>query len=286
MAVIGERRLGRSGITVPALGVGTNRWGGRPSTQAALNEAFAAAIDVGVGSFDTAEIYTGGKSERAIGQAAKEDGRPAFIASKFAPFPYRLTASQFSRALDRSLARLGRDSIDLYYVHFPFSPVGLPPWIRAMAEAVRSGRIRAVGVSNCSASQMKTAAAVLERYDVPLAANQVQYSPTHRQPENNGVLEACRDMDVALVAYRPISGGSISGRGSAGGGTLSGVLGEVAQAHDATVIQVALSWLLHQDEHVIAIPGATKAAHVRENAAALALGLSDEEVRTIATAAD
>jgi aryl-alcohol dehydrogenase-like predicted oxidoreductase len=285
MAVIGERGLGRSGITVPALGVGTNRWGGRDRTQATLNEAFAAAIDMGVGSFDTAEIYTGGKSERAIGQAAKEDGRPAFIASKFAPFPHRLTAGQFSRALDRSLARLGRDSIDLYYVHFPFSPVGLSPWIRAMAEAVRSGRIRAVGVSNCSASQMKAAAGVLERYNVPLAANQVQYSLTHRRAETNGVLDACREMDVALVAYRPISGGSISGRGSARGGALSGVLGEVAQAHDATVTQVALSWLLHQDDHVIAIPGATKASHVRENAAVLALGLSDEEVRAIAMAA-
>jgi aryl-alcohol dehydrogenase-like predicted oxidoreductase len=285
MALIEERGLGRSGITVPALGVGTNRWGSRPSTQAALNEVFAAAIDAGVGSFDTAEIYAGGKSERAIGQAAKEDGRPAFIASKFAPFPHRLTAGQFSRALDRSLARLGRDWIDLYYVHFPFSPVGLSPWIRAMAEAVRSGRIRAVGVSNYSASQMKAAAAVLERYDVPLAANQVQYSLTHRGPETNGVLDACREMDVALVAYRPISGGAISESGSAGAGTLSGVLGGIAQAHDATVSQVALSWLLHQDEHVIAIPGTTKAAHVRENAAALALGLSDEEVRAIATAA-
>jgi aryl-alcohol dehydrogenase-like predicted oxidoreductase len=133
---------------------------------------------------------------------------------------------------------------------------------------------------------MKAAAAVLERYDVPLAANQVQYSLTHRGPETDGVLDACREMDVALVAYRPISGGSIGGRGSAGVGTLSGVLGEVAQAHDATVSQVALSWLLHQDEHVIAIPGATKAAHVRENAAALALGLSDEEVRAIAAAAE
>src|SRR5262249_8795566 len=155
--------------------------------------------------------------------------------------------------------------------------------IKAMAEAVRSGRIRAVGVSNCSASQMKAAVAVLERYDVPLAANQVQYSLTHRRPETNGVLDACREPGVALGAYRPISGGSLSG--SAEGGTLSGVLGEVAQAHEATVSQVALSWLLHQDEHVIAIPGATRAAHVRENAVALALRLSDDEVRAIATAA-
>ena len=282
-----QRPLGASGIVVPAVGVGTNRWGGRASDPARLAEAYTAALDAGVGFFDTAEIYSGGKSERAVGTEAHADPRPVVLASKFAPYPHRLTAAQFSRALDRTLERMGRDSIDLYYLHFPYSPVGVGTWMKAMVQAVKAGKIRAVGVSNCSAAQMRKAAAVLGQYDLPLAANQVQYSLTHRKPETDGVLDACRDMDVALVAYRPIGGGSLRAGASSGSGptALMTVLGEVAARCGGTVTQVALAWLLRRDEHVIAIPGATKPAHVSENAGALSLELSADDLSAIDTAA-
>ena len=116
-----ERPLGRSGVSVPALGVGTNRWNTGEPGQARLNETLAAAVDVGMGFFDTAEAYGFGKSERAVGVAARQDGRPVVLASKFAPLPARLTATQFDSALDRTLKRLGRESLDLYYLHFPYS---------------------------------------------------------------------------------------------------------------------------------------------------------------------
>ena len=190
---------------------------------------------------------------------------------------------QFESALEKTLARLGHDSLDLYYLHFPYSPVALGTWMRAMASAVRAGKIRAVGISNCSPAQMRKAADILARYEIPLAANQVQYSLLHRKPESDGVLEACRRMDVALVAYRPIGGGAISAGPSSSSSrfALADTLREVAAAHGASATQVALAWLLARDDHVIAIPGATRPEHVRENAGALSLALSEEEFAAI-----
>ena len=150
-----------------------------------------------------------------------------------------------------------------------------------MASAVRAGKIRAVGISNCSVAQMRKAADVLARYDIPLAANQVQYSLLHRKPETDGVLDACRRMDVALVAYRPIGGGALSSgpAKSSGRSALADTLREVAAARSATAAQVALAWLLKRDDHVIPIPGATRPEHVRENAGALSLDAQRRRVR-------
>jgi aryl-alcohol dehydrogenase-like predicted oxidoreductase len=155
--------------------------------------------------------------------------------------------------------------------------------MRAMAGAVRAGRIRAVGISNCSPAQMRKAADALARYDIPLAANQVQYSLLHRKPESDGVLEACHRMDVALVAYRPLAGGAVGtgSRSNSGRSVLADTLREVATARRATATQVALAWLLARDDHVIAIPGATRPEHVRENAGTLSLALSEEEFAAI-----
>ena len=274
-----RRPLGRSGIDVPAVGVGTNRWNVAGPGEARLRDTLAAALDTGMGFFDTAEIYSAGRSEMALGEAARQDGRPVLMASKFAPLPYRVTAGQFASALDKTLERLGRDSLDLYYLHFPYSPLGVGAWMRAMASAVRAGKIRAVGISNCTVARMRKAADVLARYGIPLAANQVQYSLLHRKPETDGVLDACRRMDVALVAYRPIGGGVLGAGSSTGPGTsaLAGTLREVAAARGATAAQVALAWLLNRDDHVIPIPGATRPEHIRENSAALTLELSEQE---------
>lgn len=205
------------------------------------------------------------------------------LASKFAPLPARLTAAQFDSALEGTLKRLGRESLDLYYLHFPYSPRGVDTWMKAMAKAIEAGKIRAARVSNGNVAQMRKAADVLARYGIPLAANQVQYSLLHRAPETNGVLDACRQMDVALIAYRPLAGGAVSAgsRKSKGPAALADALQEVAAAQDATTLQVALAWLLKRDSHVIAIPGATKPDHVRQSSRALTLELSDEEFAAI-----
>jgi aryl-alcohol dehydrogenase-like predicted oxidoreductase len=105
----------------------------------------------------------------------------------------------------------------------------------------------------------------------------------HRAPETNGVLDACRQMDVALVAYQPLAGGAVGGgsRKRQGPAALADTLQEVATTRDATTLQVALAWLLKRDDHVIAIPGATKPEHVRQNSRVLTLELSNKEFAAI-----
>ena len=274
------RPLGKTGADVSAIGVGTNRWS-HGANDAPVFETYQALLD-GSGAFiDTAEIYGFGKSERLIGDCLRRDGRPAFVASKFAPFIARTSPRHLMAALDASLARLGIASIDLYYVHFPFPFADLGGFADGLAEAVKSGKAEHVGVSNFSADQMRRVADRLARSNIPLAANEVHYSLAHRHPETNGVLEACRELDVALVAYFPLASGRLAGPpADAKPDKLDAVrrtLGEIAQAHQASPSQAALNWLLARDPRVIPIPGATKAHHAKANLAALDWRLTDEE---------
>jgi aryl-alcohol dehydrogenase-like predicted oxidoreductase len=280
-----NRVLGSSGLEVSLLGVGTNKWR-HGTNDDAVSQTFTASLDAGITFFDTAEVYNSGRSERLLGICLKNDPRPAVVASKFAPWPTRVTYPQFAAALDASLWRLGRTSVDLYYIHWPFTLLGVDTLMDWMARAVAARKVRAVGVSNFTAAQMRRAAHRLARYHIPLAANEVHYSLTHRDPETNGVLSACRDLNVALVAYRPLEGGQIIADSSESGGSqanskLAQALRAVAEPHGATTSQVALRWLLQRDELVIPIPGATRAQHAGENAAALDLLLRDEEFAAI-----
>jgi len=255
------RLLGKTGISVAALGVGTNRWGAGGKDANALAPLFSAALDAGANLIDTAEMYQFGKSEKVIGEMMRRDPRPAAIVSKFAPYPTRFSSKTLLRALDASLARLGARTIDLYLVHWPYTLIGIDAMMDRLADAAAAGKVRAVGVSNFGARHMQRAAERLARHHLVLAANEVSYSLLQRGPEQNGVLAACRDLDVALIAYRPLSNGRI--------GKISGALGqtlrEISAATGKTLAQIALGWLLHRDRRVIAIPGATSVAHLREN---------------------
>jgi aryl-alcohol dehydrogenase-like predicted oxidoreductase len=268
------RTLGASGIRVPALGVGTNRWGIPGKSADVLIPVFSAALDAGSNLFDTAEVYQFGDSERAIGECLRRDPRPALVVSKFAPYPTRYSSKSWFKALEGSLTRLGTRTIDLYLIHFPFSFLGIPSLMDMLAEVARSGKVRAVGISNFSAKQMYAAADRLERHGIPLAANEVHFSLFHRDPERNGVLEACRKLNVALIAYRPLAGG----RNRQDGSTLDRTLAGIARARQKTAAQVVLNWLLHKGEQIVAIPGATSVAHLRENVGSVGWTLNDNEL--------
>ena len=201
------RQLGATGLVVSPLGLGTNRWVYGKNDEA-VAQTFRAYVDAGGNFFDTAEVYGFGKSERLLGACLRQDARPTVIASKYMPLP----SHPFKKALDGSLKRLGVQTIDLYYIHFPRG--NIEKLMDQMAQAVADGKIRAIGVSNCSAAQMHLASARLARYDIPLAANEVHYNLLHRQPEVNGVLDACRELNVALVAYVPLASGQLSSTSS------------------------------------------------------------------------
>ncbi|HEY4033515.1 MAG TPA: aldo/keto reductase [Ktedonobacteraceae bacterium] len=288
------RPLGASGIKVSPLGTGTNRWVQDKNNEAVF-QTFRSFVDAGVNLFDTAEVYNGGKSERLLGECARQDSRSVVIASKFAPLPTRLSHRQFMNALDASLSRLGVQTIDLYYIHWPFLTfLSIETMMDMMARAIEAGKVRAVGVSNFSAGQMCRAADRLARYDIPLAANQVYYNLLHRQPEVNGVLDACRELNVALVAFFPLASGRLTSGSSPAAssrsssstrekrqGDLQETLHSIAQKRGKSISQVVLNWFLHRDEHVIPIPGATSARHALENADTLSWELSNDEFAAI-----
>jgi aryl-alcohol dehydrogenase-like predicted oxidoreductase len=273
------RPLGASGLTVSPLGVGTNKWN-YGKNDAAVLQTFQASLDAGINFFDTAEIYGFGKSERLLGECLRQTQRQVVIATKFAPLPTR----HLGKALDASLARLGLQTVDLYYIHFPIGRIDA--LMDQMAEAIQQGKIRAVGVSNFTAAQMRQAADRLARYNIPLAANEVQYNLLHRQPEINGVLDACRELNVAMVAYFPLVSGKITANQSSSTSSkeqkgLHVVLQTIAEKRGKSISQVILNWLLRRDEHIIPIPGSTHAAHALNNAETLNWELSAEEFTAI-----
>ena len=308
MIQIDTRQLGATGITVPSMGVGVWSWGdtgfwgyGSTYTGEDIRQAYTACLDIGLNFFDTAEMYGGGESERILGACKREDGRPIIIASKFAPLPNRFSARTLMTALDASLERLEVDTIDLYQIHFPFTILQTDALMDALAQAVRAGKVRAVGVSNYGAEHMRRAHARLARHDIPLASNQVHYNLLHRKPERNGVLAACRELHVALIAYSPLEQGLLTGKyrpgkkqyvpagprrfmPAYGTGRLHKIepllqeMERIASAHSKTIAQVALNWLLCKDECIIPIPGAKNLRQAQDNAGAIGWRMTAAEM--------
>lgn len=259
--------------------------------------ALEASIAAGVNFFDTAEMYSGGASERRLGELAR--GQDIVIATKFPPGPFYRTQSM-PKELEASLARLGRNSVDLYQHHFPSSLVSIPKLMDLMADAVEAGKIKAVGVSNYSAKQMRIAHAALAKRGIPLASNQVQYSLLHRQPEVNGVLDACRELGITLIAYQPLASGALSGKyvvgtrptgfrrfmkyfrgkGFEAVAPVVALLREIGGRYSKNPAQVALRWLI-ENESVLPIPGAKNGQQATDNAGALLFCLTPTEIEAL-----
>jgi aryl-alcohol dehydrogenase-like predicted oxidoreductase len=300
--------LGRSGVRIPRLGLGVMTWGEASGLQRIMpaksayggpkaadeQAAFDVSIAAEVNFFDTAAMYSGGGSERRLGELA--EGKTAVIATKFPPSPFG-RAEDLPAALEASLGNLRRTSIDLYQHHFPSSRVDTPKLMGLMADAVEAGKIRAVGVSNYSAAQLRTAHETLAKRGVPLASNQVQYSLLYRQPEVDGVLDACRELGVTLIAYQPLASGALTGKYLSGPRPVGlrrfrspfrkadldavrrvvALLREIGERYGTTPGQVALRWLLEQ-EGIVPIPGAKTADQAAHNAGALSFRLTPTEI--------
>jgi aryl-alcohol dehydrogenase-like predicted oxidoreductase len=294
------------------MGIGAMIWG-QPSGLARWTPAQLAygpahgpaeeerALDVslaaGVNLIDTAEMYSSGASERRVGELAK--GRDVLLATKFPPSPFA-RIDIVPKALEDSLARLGCSSIDLYQHHYPNRRMPIPQLMNLMADAVEAGKIRAVGVSNYSAEEMRLAHAELAKRGIPLASNQVQYSLLYRKPEVDGVLDACRELGITLIAYSPLAMGALTGKYSARtraggfrrflpsfrGQAMAAVqpvvelLREIGQRYSKSPSQVALRWLI-ENELVLPIPGAKNSRQAAENGGALSFSLSPEEVEAL-----
>jgi aryl-alcohol dehydrogenase-like predicted oxidoreductase len=310
-ALQGELTIGLADeLNIAPLGVGAWAWGttrlwgyGKEYDRSDVGKAFRASMAEGVTLVDTAEMYGNGASERIIGEILREggfEGTPV-IATKFAPLPYRFSAKSLLKAVDKSLERLGIETIDLYQIHFPNPIFKISSLMDALAETVKAGKVRRVGVSNYGADQMKRAHDRLASYGVSLASNQVEYSLLRRAPETNGVLEASRDLGVTLIAYSPIAKGLLTGKYGPGdrpvglvrrmGRAFSeqnlkkiepvvNILREIGEAHNKQPAQVALNWLITQG-NVFPIPGAKNEIQARQNAGALGWEMASEEAEKL-----
>lgn len=297
-------QLGPSPLHVSPLGVGCWAWGDSRFWEydernlRDVVDAFGASVEAGVDLFDTAEVYGWGKSEQLVGALVRKSWRPVMVATKYAPLDGRGGARAIPKALEASLKRLGLPRIDLYQVHWPNRdelPIGEA--MDVLADLVHAGKIRAVGVSNYSAGEMRDAHAALERRGVPLATNQVHYSLLHRAPEVDGVRETCRELGVTLLAYSPLEQGLLSGKYTpdalpsgpraevesfsaanvAAAQSALKRLRAIADARGVDAAAVAIAWLMAMPG-VVPIPGAKTAAQASGNAKALGVVLSSEEI--------
>jgi aryl-alcohol dehydrogenase-like predicted oxidoreductase len=291
------------------MGLGAWQWGdrivwqyGHGYSSSDVQQAFLASLNEGIRFIDTAEIYGNGRSEQLLGQFLKEIDQPVLIATKFLPFPWRLFKSTLLHALKASLGRLGVESVDLYQIHWPTPLMSTDTMMEGLAECVKSGMTRTVGISNFGQSRMLAAYSALARRNVPLASNQVHYSLLNRAVEKNGTLARCKELGIRLIAYSPIEMGLLSGKYSADSpppgararnytgllpklGPLLKLMTEIGQDHGGkSHTQVALNWVICKG--ALPIPGAKNAAQAQENAGGLGWRLTEDEVARLDQVSD
>jgi aryl-alcohol dehydrogenase-like predicted oxidoreductase len=301
MSIEYYKTLGKTEIKISRVGIGIMQWGKlvlnpiEDEINKDITDIYQTSLAGGINFFDTAEMYGRGRSESHLGRCLRYDPKDIVIATKFMPFPWRLSKGELRAALIRSLKRLGVSQVDLYQMHWPIPPVPIKAWMDAMADAVEDGLISTVGVSNYSIAQTQLAFDALAKRKIPLASNQVRYSLLDRRPERTGLVEVCRELGVTIIAYSPLEKGILTGKYSpekipSGNRSwfynkeyllkiapLVEMLIEIGKAHQgSTPGQVALNWLMCKD--VVPIPGSRNQSQAIENAGSLGWQLSADEM--------
>ncbi len=258
----------RDGTIVPALGQGSAGLGQGRRPEAAEEEALRAGLSLGMTLIDTAEMYGDGRSEKLIGGVIASQRDRVFVTSKVSP--NHVTGNAVARACDASLARLGTDHLDLYLLHWPSRDADLSSIVAAFESLRAAGKIRAWGVSNFKVSDMEDLFHV--SHGDRCATNQVLYNLGNRGFEHD-LLPWCERHGMPVMAYSPLGG--------AGAGLLRDpTLARIGAAHNCSAAAVALAWTI-RNGNVIAIPESGSAEHVKENAAALSLTLTSDELHTL-----
>ena len=301
------RKLGKE-LTVSAVGLGcmgmSFAYGATDDNESV--KALHRAVELGVTFFDTAETYGPFTNEVLVGQALKPVRDRVVIATKFgfkldpqksgpaAMIGVDSRPEHVKEVAEASLKRLGTDVIDLFYQHRVDPNVPIEDTVGAMAELVREGKVRALGLSEAGAATIRRAHAVH-----PIAAVQSEYSLWTRDPEEE-VLATCRALGIGFVPYSPLGRGFLTGAISKvddlaaddfrrqlprfqgenfdANAALVAKLEELAKEKGVTAAQLALAWVLHRGDDIVPIPGARKLHHLEQNAAAADIALSSAEI--------
>jgi aryl-alcohol dehydrogenase-like predicted oxidoreductase len=302
------RKLGSGGLTVSALGLGcmgmSQSYG--PGDDEESTRTLHRALDLGITLIDTADVYGMGANEVLVGRAIRERRRQVVLASKFGlvPPPGGGPASEVDGRPERvracceaSLQRLGVDTIDLYYLHRVDPKVPIEESVGAMADLVRDGKVRFLGLSEAGPASLRRAHATH-----PIAAVQSEYSLWTREPERT-VLPACRELGIGFVAFSPIGRGFF-GRALRDTGQLASNdvrrklprfegdnlqrnlalytrLEAIAGDTHCTTAQLALAWLLARSDDVVPIPGTKRQRHLEENVEAASITLTGADVAAL-----
>src|SRR6516162_1430958 len=258
----------RDGTVVPALGQGSASLAQGRHPEAAEEEAMHTGLSLGMTLIDTAEIYGDGRAEKFIGRVIAGQRDRVFLVSKV--WPSHVAGNGIARACDASLTRLGTDHLDLYLLHWPQGVTDFSGIVRAFENLRSAGKIRAWGVSNFKISDLENL------FHIPqgdrCATNQVPYNLGDRSIERN-LLPWCEQHRMPVMAYSPLGGP---------GATLlrDPTLARIGAAHGCSAAAIALAWTI-RNGNVIAIPESGSADHVRENAVALSLTLTPDELRAL-----
>ena len=299
--------LGNSTLNINRIGLGCM---GMSEFYGAFNESESIitlhkAIDLGVNFFDTADMYGSGANEKLIGKAFRGRWNDLVLATKFAVMRgpngewlgLNGQPDYIRKACDQSLLNLGTDVIDLYYMHRQAPDVEIEVIVEAMADLVKQGKVKFIGLSEVNAQTIRRAHKVH-----PITAIQIEYSLWSREPEHE-LLKVCKELGITFVSYSPLGRGFLTGAYKSRADFEAGdfrlnnprftdeaikenikfveVIDQIAKAKGVTKAQIALSWILGQDDEITAIPGTRKIHRLEENLGAYNVALTQADLELI-----